>query len=244
MLASVVGLAALQEPVAGQDAGGAPATRSVWQGVFTEDQAAGGRMAYEAHCSRCHGDDLTGRTGGSLVGERFERDWSEDSLASLFNYVKSSMPRGEPGSLPDPTYVDIVAYMLQRNGFPSGHEELQASTVNSVRVEAQGGPKPVPNYSLVRVVGCLKQDSGRQWTVTGASEPIRTRNPAASEGSELADAVATRPGAATIELMDVYPNPDPHSGRLVEVKGFLIRLPNVSRLNVTSLQKIGESCGS
>ena len=225
-----------------QDAPARPT--SIWKGVFTDPQAARGGMAYEIHCARCHGDDLMGRTGGgSLVGERFERDWSEDSLGTLFDFVRTSMPRGAPGSLSEATYVDILAYILQRNGFPSGPQELDARAVNAIRVEGKDGPGPVPNFSLVRVVGCLERDAARVWTVVGASEPVRTRNPAPSEGAELAAAAAVPMGQGTIELMDPYPSPEHLAGRRVEVKGLLIRRLPINRVNVSSVRDVGGGCG-
>ena len=35
-------------------------TRSVWDGVFTEEQAQRGEPLYRANCASCHGDTLKG----------------------------------------------------------------------------------------------------------------------------------------------------------------------------------------
>ena len=37
----------------------AQSERTVWDGVYTEDQAERGRNAYLASCARCHGDNRT-----------------------------------------------------------------------------------------------------------------------------------------------------------------------------------------
>ena len=37
------------------------------------------------------------------------------------------MPDDNPGGLPEQTYADIVAYMLQMNDFPAGDSELPTS---------------------------------------------------------------------------------------------------------------------
>ena len=38
----------------------AQTTRSVWDGVFSSDQAGRGRQVYNEECASCHGTDLTG----------------------------------------------------------------------------------------------------------------------------------------------------------------------------------------
>ena len=38
----------------------AQAPRTVWDGVYTREQAQRGEKLYEQECGRCHGDDLTG----------------------------------------------------------------------------------------------------------------------------------------------------------------------------------------
>ena len=153
-------------------------TRTVWDGAYTDAQAARGEARYRANCSRCHGE-------GPRRGEAFMRDWSGSDVGGLFARTKASMPPGAPGSFTDAEYLDLVAYMLRVNDFPAGREELRSETVGSIRVEGRSGPEPVPNFALVRVVGCLGAGPGTDWTVTNGSAPVRTRDPAASTGEEL-----------------------------------------------------------
>lgn len=214
----------------------APATaRTVWDGAYTDAQAGRGEALYRATCSRCHDE-------GPRRGEAFMRDWSGSDVGSLFARIKASMPLGAPGSLTDAEYFDIVAYMLRVNDFPAGREELRSETVGSIRVEGRNGPEPAPNFSLVRVVGCLAAGPGTDWTLTNGSEPARTRNPAASTGEELKGSEATALGTAMFRLMNVYPRPEAYTGHKVEAKGFLIRDPNGNRLNATAVQSLAPRC--
>jgi mono/diheme cytochrome c family protein len=214
---------------------------STWDRVFSEAQASRGRQYYEARCASCHGEDLTGREGRSLVGSQFWQSWGEDSLQSLFAYMKASMPHGAPGSLAPQAYVDLVAYILQKNEYPSGSEELTAERLPGIRVMRKEGPGPVPNFSLVVVVGCLGQQAPARWQLTSGSDAARTRNPDASTGTDRQLAEAMPPGANTFELMSVPRTAGDHAGRKVEVKGLLIRgAPD--RLNVTSLEPLGGTC--
>jgi hypothetical protein len=227
LLASIAAsVLAAQEP---------PRTRTVWDGVFTEAQAARGESRYRASCSRCHNE-------GPRRGEAFMRDWIGTDVGSLFARIKASMPPGAPGSVTDAEYLDIVAYMLRVNEFPAGREELGSETASNTRVEGRNGPEPVPNFALVRVVGCLGAGPGTDWTVTNGSEPARTRNPAASTGEELSGSHATELGTVTFRLMNVYPRPQAYAGHKVEAKGFLIRDPSGDRINATAVQSLAPRC--
>jgi hypothetical protein len=217
--------------VHGQDA----AKPSVWDGAYTDAQAARGEARYRANCSRCHGE-------GPRRGEAFMRDWSGSDVGALFARTKATMPPGAAGSFTDAEYLDLIAYMLRVNEFPAGREELRSETVGNIRVEGRNGPEPVPNFALVRVVGCLGAGPGTDWTVTNGSEPARTRNPAASTGDELNGSQAITLGSATFRLMNVYPRPEAYAGHKVEAKGFLIRDPSGDRLNATAVQSLAPRC--
>ena len=79
--------------------------RTVWDGVYTDAQAARGKTQYEASCSSCHRD-------GPQRDDAFMRDWIGTDVDSLFSLIKGSMPAGAPSSLSDNVYLDMVAYML------------------------------------------------------------------------------------------------------------------------------------
>ena len=217
------------------------ADASTWDRVFSDAQAFRGRQHYDARCASCHGEDLTGREGRSLVGSQFWRSWGEDSLQSLFAYLKASMPHDAPGSLAPQAYVDLVAYILQKNEYPSGSEELTAERLPEIRVIRKEGPGPVPDFALVAVVGCLRQQAPAKWLVVNGTDAARTRNPDASTGTDRERAEAMPLGANTFELMSAPRTTGDHAGRKVEAKGLLIRgAPD--RLNVTSLQPLGGAC--
>jgi cytochrome c5 len=103
------------------------ARRSVWDGVFTDDQATRGETQYSRNCEACHGADLSGNPVEevpSLVWDGFLTQWNDRTVKDLFDTLKRSMPRDAPGSLNTRAYVDVIAYVLQANKFPSGMREL------------------------------------------------------------------------------------------------------------------------
>jgi len=220
------------------------ATISVWEGVYSPAQAARGRQAYEKSCANCHRSDLRGANGRALVGTRFWQDWGEDTLNSLYVAIRSTMPRGEAGSLADERYADIVAYILQANEYPAGSSDLAPESVAAVRVIGKDGPGPVPNFALVTVVGCLAAQPNGAWTLTQATEPTRTRNPDPSKNEERDRSAALPAGALTFGLMDVYSGGEGHDGHRMEVKGLLIRGTRgaLDRVNTTGMQMLAAQC--
>jgi quinoprotein glucose dehydrogenase len=107
---------------------GQPAA-SVWDGVYSEEQAARGRPVYVKECSSCHGASLSGgESAPPLSGSAFMADWSGLSVGDLFERVRLSMPEGRPGTLSRQQNADILAYMLSVNQFPAGKTELQKDT--------------------------------------------------------------------------------------------------------------------
>jgi mono/diheme cytochrome c family protein len=220
-------------------AAAAPAT-SVWDGVYDSDQAMRGGAAYQQHCAACHGEDLRGRNGRALVGDRFWQDWGEDRLSSLLRVAQDTMPRNKPHSLDDGTYADIVAFILRENGFPAGSRALTAESANEIQITRQSGPGPVPNFSLIAVVGCLAH-AGAVWQVAHATEPVRTRNPEPSVDEEQHRAVGQPLANHAFDLMDAEAAGKGHDGNKVEVKGLLIR-GTPDKINVTSIQPLSDQC--
>jgi mono/diheme cytochrome c family protein len=215
---------------------------TVWDGVYSPAQAERGKAAYTAKCAACHKDDLTAYQG-VLKGDRFMEHWREDNLNSLYSTIKTTMPRGAPASLDDAVYIDILAFVLQSNGFPAGSVELAAGALRGIQVEGKSGPEEAPVGALVGVVGCLEQGPAG-WIVTSATKPLRTRNPYNSTPEELKTRQAAPLGKYKLGLRDadLY-HPETLKGQKVEAKGFMIRNPGEDSINLTSLQTIDSKCG-
>jgi hypothetical protein len=100
-------------------------TPSIWDGVYTEDQAARGNTGFMARCASCHGANLGG-TGEApaLEGPQFLSDFDGLSLGDLFDRIRTTMPQDNPASLTRDAYADILAFLLKANGLPSGPKEL------------------------------------------------------------------------------------------------------------------------
>lgn len=94
---------------------------------FTAAQAAAGKTAYNSTCAVCHGSTMTNGTFGTpLAGDYFKNAWWGRTVRALYDRAHKTMPPAAPASLPTDTYADIVAYMLEINGFKSGGVKLPA----------------------------------------------------------------------------------------------------------------------
>jgi cytochrome c553 len=101
--------------------------KSTASGVFTAEQAKNGERAFQAKCATCHGADLhsTDAEAPDLTEGAFKFGWQGKTMANRFEQIRSTMPYGNARSLDDQTYIDIVAYILQFNGIPSGNQKLE-----------------------------------------------------------------------------------------------------------------------
>jgi mono/diheme cytochrome c family protein len=101
--------------------------KSTASGVFTAEQAMNGERAFQAKCATCHGADLhsTEPEAPDLTEGPFRFGWQGKTIANRFEAIRSAMPLGNARSLDDQTYLDIVAYILQFNGIPTGNQKLE-----------------------------------------------------------------------------------------------------------------------
>jgi len=124
---------------------GAQARISIWDGVYTDAQAEHGRTLYMQNCGRCHGADLSGTFEIPPLVGRFMPYWSGSTLDTLFDYVSTAMPLGNPGSLSAAANTDIVAFILKSNDIPSGAKELSSGQMKTINFDsAKPSPKRPP----------------------------------------------------------------------------------------------------
>src|SRR5262249_51533698 len=152
-------------------------SKTVWDGVYTEQQAARGALSFATNCARCHGGTTNdGDEGRSLSGERFWKSFRESTVDHLLDYVSRNMPNGAGGTLSANVYADLVAFILSRNALPPGVSELTKDSAVGVQIIAKSGPGELPDGTLVRVVGCLAAREGGGWILNTATTPERTNS--------------------------------------------------------------------
>jgi len=208
--------------------------RTVWDGVYTDAQAARGTAAFGQSCSNCH--TLAPQGKGPLTGDKFWEGFAQRTVGDLLTFVRTNMPNGNGGSLPASTYNDLVAIILKSNGFPGGMVELAPETIAGVQIIAKDGPGELPANSLVRVVGCLARN-GNDWVLASATVPQRADR--IGVGPEDASRAL---GDRTLTLKFVLTRLDSFAGQRMSVTGMLIGAGGANGINVTTVDRVGGTC--
>ena len=100
--------------------------KTVWDGVYTDEQSRRGQQLYGRVCAGCHLIDLSGDDGPALRGSVFFSRWGDKALTDLFLKIAVTMPQNASGSLKPAEYIDIVSFLLKNNDAPAGTSELPA----------------------------------------------------------------------------------------------------------------------
>ena len=156
------------------------------------------------------------------------------------------MPRRAAKSLNDQEALDVMTYILQRNGFPEG-PALQPDSLGHIRIQRKEGPQPLPNYAQVEVVGCMTKD-GANWALTRVDQARRVRSTEKPDTEAMSRAAAGPLGSRTFPLDNLTIlggfDPAPHEGHKMVARGALIRRSNAERISVATLEMAGEKCGA
>ena len=114
--------------------------RSVWDGVYTDEQAKRGEAIYFERCVRCHGPAYMGGTDGAgpLIGPTFNGNWNNVPLDQMLDRVRLTMPMDKPASMSRQQTADALAFILSVNKMPAGKTELprQAEMLNLIHYKA------------------------------------------------------------------------------------------------------------
>ena len=208
----------------------APAQPRIWQGVYTTAQAERGKSAFLASCQRCHNADLSGDRGPALKGERFAATWGGGSVNRLFQKIRDTMPTFATSTIDEATKLDIVTFILQTNGFPSGDRELVPSDLEPIQILAKGEQPKAANFARVAVAGCLGRVDANRFVLTRASEPV-----VAADNTPVPP-----PGSGRVVLLNASPfNPEGQVGQRVEARGIVYRDDKDILLTVSALKAVG-----
>jgi alcohol dehydrogenase (cytochrome c) len=191
-------------------------------GIYSRAQARRGEALYDKFCAGCHGFKLEGNIASALAGEQFMKKWGrgQRTVDDLYHITRTQMPEGRPSSLTPQQYIDIVAYMLERNGYRSGEQEL-----------------PAEPATLKKIVIKPQDTSGKVIAETGGAEAGKL-SPAPSPNGK---------GPTQMELNAAYENStdwlmsnhDYSGQRFVDLKQ--INPQNVASLRPTCIYQAGDT---
>lgn len=103
-------------------------------GVYTKAQADAAKKQFDTLCASCHTFSPADRKKPSdvlLGGETFFASWNGRPLSDMVSLIALTMPNDGSATLTDAEAADLVAYILQRNGYAAGSRPLtkEASAV-------------------------------------------------------------------------------------------------------------------
>jgi len=214
-------------------------------GVFTAQQAAAGRAAYQTTCAACHMPDLGGRNEApQLAGGNFMSAWRTRSTRDLLEFTQSTMPpSGE--SLPVETYLNIISYILQSNGAAAGAQPFTPATAVPIGSIATGAAPTASAAPPQGGRGAAAEQPSPAAAGGGPSTGLRAGGPGGGRGGAPANAGPlglTVPGTVknyTDVTDEMLRNPDPGDW-LMARRNYLgwshTPLTQVTRDNVKELQ--------
>lgn len=100
---------------------------------FSTAQVERGRTRFDAVCAECHATS-------EFRGTNFRYEWRRRTAWDFYRTVSSTMPEDAPGSLADAEYVDVIAWILEMNGFQAGAADLPATEAALDQFVMDGAP--------------------------------------------------------------------------------------------------------
>jgi alcohol dehydrogenase (cytochrome c) len=131
------------------------ASRPQQSGGYTRAQAADGELVYVQYCLRCHGANLQGVDAGALMGPQFGKSLTTAKMSTpdLYAFIKGAMPLDAPDSLSEKQYLDVLAFILEKNGYAPGDAPLVPVTLARVPLLPYPNLAPNPDAPLATAPG-------------------------------------------------------------------------------------------
>jgi mono/diheme cytochrome c family protein len=104
-------------------------------GVYTKAQADGAKAQFEKLCASCHAFTVAEKKKPKdlpLGDEPFFESWTGRPLSAMISVIALTMPNDGSAVVTDQEAIDLVAYILQQNGFPAGEKALTKETAAAV----------------------------------------------------------------------------------------------------------------
>lgn len=101
--------------------------KSTNDGIYSKAQADAAKPKFDKLCSECHAFTVAEKKQEKdlpLGDEPFLKKWEGRSLDELLTLIVTTMPNDGSAVVNDDEALDLLAYMLQRNGYKPGASPL------------------------------------------------------------------------------------------------------------------------
>jgi len=120
--------------VSGTEARG-PAAQTTNDGIYSTAQANGAKAQFQKICADCHAFTVAAKKAPKdlpLGDEPFLDQWNGRPLSELITLIALTMPNDGSAVVSEAEAVDLVAYILQQNGYPAGSKPLTRENASAV----------------------------------------------------------------------------------------------------------------
>ena len=131
--------------------------------------------------------------------------------------------------------MDIVAHIINSNGFPAGPSEMTPASSVGIQIVKKDGPSELPSNSFAHVIGCLAKGDGRDWKLTMGSRPARVFE---SQSPDVNAPLGDREYALKFVLTSL----DKYVGYRMSVRATLIGEGGRDGLNVRGISPVNATC--
>lgn len=104
-------------------------------GVYTKKQADDAKAQFDKMCADCHPFTVAGKKKVKdvpLGEDPFYDNWTGRPLVQMITTIALTMPNDGSAVVSDEEAADLVAYILQQNGFKPGDTALSKATATAV----------------------------------------------------------------------------------------------------------------
>jgi cytochrome c5 len=116
-------------------AGASTRQKSTNDGIYSKAQADAAKPQFDKLCAECHAFTVATRKQEKdlLLGdEPFLKKWEGRGLNELATVIVTTMPNDGSAIVSDEESLNLLAYILHRNGFAAGKTALTAESVTAV----------------------------------------------------------------------------------------------------------------
>ncbi|MCC7185868.1 MAG: hypothetical protein IT185_06490 [Acidobacteria bacterium] len=103
--------------------------------VYSKAQADGAKAQFDKICAECHAFTVAAKKQAAdlpLGDEPFFKKWEGKSLDELISIIVLTMPNDGSAIVSEAEALNLMAYVLQQNGFPAGAAPLTKETAATV----------------------------------------------------------------------------------------------------------------
>jgi len=137
---AALALVSVGAPVSAQDTAskaynGIPTNKTIWDGIYTDEQAAAGQAIYIG-CVECHQRQLEGDPSEgvpALAAPSFMVEWDGQTVADLVRHIHAQ-PNDNPGDIDPVTATSLTAFILNQNGVPPGKVPLSTDRADQAKI--------------------------------------------------------------------------------------------------------------